>query len=210
VQDFIALMQARGIVHDTTLVAFESLFTQRQGEVDPGYAGIIDHLPPVLQRGLHENSMDVTAANVDRYRASYAKMVEMVGRLYKAGVPLVAGTDGTAGFNLHRELELYVKAGIPPAEALRVATWNGARYTNLLDQLGSVSPGKRADLLLVDGDPTQNISDIRHIALVLKDGVAYYPAEIYQAIGIEPFTPAATATALPSSGRSGGGSTSGK
>ena len=93
-------------------------------------------------------------------------------------------------------LELYVKAGIPPAEALRIATWNGAKYAHLLDQLGSVSPGKRADLLLVDGDPTQDISDIRHIALVLKDGVAYYPAEIYEAIGIEPFTPAAEATAL--------------
>jgi hypothetical protein len=210
VQDFIALMRARGTVHDTTLATFEALFTQRQGELDPGYVGIVDHLPPMLQRGLHENSMDVTAANVDRYRASYAKMIEMVGRLYKAGVPLVAGTDGTAGFTLHRELELYVKAGIPPAEALRIATWNGAKYSNLLDQLGSVSAGKRADLLLVDGDPTQNISDIRHIALVLKDGVAYYPAEIYQAIGIEPFVPAAIATALKSSGSPAAESASGK
>jgi len=196
VQDFIALMQAHGTVHDTTLATFEALFTQLQGEVDPRYAGIIDHFPPVFQRGLYKNSMDVTPANVDRYRASYAKMVEMVGRLYKAGVPLVAGTDDIAGFTLHRELELYVKAGIPPAEALRIATWNGAKYAHLLDQLGSVSPGKRADLLLVDGDPTQDISDIRHIALVLKDGVAYYPAEIYEAIGIEPFTPAAEVTAL--------------
>jgi len=196
VQDFIALMQAHGTVHDTTLAVFEGPFTQLQGEVDPRYAGIVAHFPTVFQRGLYENSMDVTPANVDRYRASYAKMVEMVGRLFKAGVPLVAGTDDMAGFILHRELELYVKAGIPPAEALRIATWNGAKYVQLLAQLGSVSPGKRADLLLVEGDPTENISDIRHIALVLKDGVAYYPAEIYETLGIRPFTPAATATAL--------------
>ncbi len=194
VQDFIALMRAHGTVHDTTLAVFEGMFTQRQGEVAPGYVSIADHLPPVVQRGLRQNSMDVTAANVDRYRASYAKMLEMVGRLYKAGVPLVAGTDDTAGFALHRELELYVQAGIPAAEALHIATWNGAKYIDQLAQLGSVSPGKRADLLLVDGDPTRNISDIRHIAMVFKDGVAYYPAEIYKAIGIEPFAPAVAAT----------------
>jgi len=197
VQDFIALMQAHGTVHDTTLATFEELFTQLQGEVDPRYAAIVDHFPAVFQRGLYKNSMDVTPANVDRFRASYAKMVEMVGRLYKAGITLLAGTDDMAGFILHRELELYVKAGIPPGEALRIATWNGAKYAHLLDELGSVSPGKRADLLLVDGDPTHDISDIRRIALVLKDGLAYYPAEIYQAIGIQPFAPAATATVLP-------------
>ena len=195
VQDFIALMRAHGTVHDTTLATFEGMFTQRQGELAPGYVSIANHLPPAVQRGLRQNSMDVTAANVDRYRASYAKMLEVVGRLYRAGVPLVAGTDDTAGFTLHRELELYVKAGIPPAEALHIATWNGAEYTGQLERLGSVSPGKRADLLLVDGDPTRNISDIRHIALVLKDGVAYYPAEIYEAIGIEPFAPAVTPAA---------------
>ena len=196
VLDFIALMRAHDTVHDTTLATFEAMFTQRQGEVDPRYTAIISHLPPAIQRGLHSNSMDVTAANVERFRASYAKMLAMVGRLYRAGVPLVAGTDDTAGFTLHRELELYVKAGIPAAEALRIATWNGAKYTGLLDQLGSVTRGKRADLLLVDGDPSQNISDIRHIALVMKDGVVFYPSEIYPAIGIESFALPATATAV--------------
>ncbi|MET0209294.1 MAG: amidohydrolase family protein, partial [Burkholderiaceae bacterium] len=154
-------------------------------------------------RGLRQNSMDVTAANVDRYRAAYAKMVEMVGRLYQAGVPLVAGTDDTAGFTLHRELELYVKAGIPAAECLRIATWNGAKYIGQLERQGSISPGKRADLLLVDGNPTLNVSDVRRIALVLKDGAAYYPAEIYKAVGVEPFTPAANATVSKQQSQSG-------
>jgi amidohydrolase family protein len=204
VQDFIALMKQRGIVHDPTLACFHGQFTQLQGEVDPIYAGIAQHLPPVVQRSLYENSMDVNAGNVERYRASFAKMVAIVGRLYQAGVPLVAGTDARAGFTLHHELELYVQAGIPPAEALRIATWNGAKYTGLLDQLGSVTRGKRADLLLVDGDPTQNISDIRHIALVMKDGVAYSPSEIYQAMGIEPFTPSVTAKVIGEAANPGG------
>jgi imidazolonepropionase-like amidohydrolase len=102
----------------------------------------------------------------------------------------VAGTDSMAGFTLHRELELYVKAGIPAADALRIATWNGAKYTRTLDRLGSITPGKLADLILVEGDPTQDISTIRRISLVMKEGAVYYPAEIHAATGIKPFAPA--------------------
>jgi imidazolonepropionase-like amidohydrolase len=93
-----------------------------------------------------------------------------------------------AGFTLHRELELYVQAGLTPAEALQVATWNGAKYTGLLDQLGSIERNKRADLILIDGDPTQDISAIRKISLVMKDGVVFYPAEVYEAVGVKRFT----------------------
>src|SRR2546430_12207476 len=122
-----------------------------------------------------------------RYRASYDKMVQLVGQLYRAGVPLEAGTDGIAGFTLHRELELYVRAGLSPAQALQIATWNGARFTGRLAELGSIELRKRADLILVDGDPTQNISDIRRISLVMKDGVVYFPAEVYEALGVRRF-----------------------
>ena len=114
-------------------------------------------------------------------------MVEFVGRAYRAGVPVVAGTDELPGFTLQRELELYVRAGLTPAQALQVATWNGAKYARVLEDRGSVAVGKRADVILVDGDPTANISDIRKVALVLKDGNAYYPSEIDTALGIKPF-----------------------
>jgi len=80
-----------------------------------------------------------------------------------------------------------VQAGLTPAQALQVATWNGAKCARVLDDRGSVAVGKRADLILVDGDPTTNISDIRKVALVLKDGNAYYPSEIDTALGIKPF-----------------------
>jgi imidazolonepropionase-like amidohydrolase len=110
----------------------------------------------------------------------------------------VAGTDDVAGFTLHRELELYTQAGIPPGEALRIATWNGAKYTRTLDRLGSITPGKLADLILVDGDPTSDVSAIRQINLVMKEGVVYYPSEIHEATGIQPFAaPLRVATVKP-------------
>ena len=186
VRKFLELLKERGTVVDPTAATFEDMY-QRQGEPHPAYASVIDHLPGTVRRNLHMTSFDVTDANVARYKASYDKMLEMIGRLHRAGVTLVAGTDTTAGLGLHRELELYAKAGIPPAEVLRIATWNGARVTRTLDRLGSITPGKLADLILVDGDPTTNISDIRRIGLVMKDGVIYRPSEVYPAVGVKPF-----------------------
>jgi hypothetical protein len=194
-KDFLALLKAKGTAVDPTLATFEGMFNQKQGEVDPAYAAVVDHLPVASQRSLRTNSMDVTAENVERYRASYAKMLAMVGRMFAAGIPVVAGTDAIPGFALHRELELYVKAGIPAADVLRIATWEAAGRTRTRDRLGSVTPGKLADLVLVDGDPTQDISSVRRTTLVLKEGRAYYPSEIYEALGIKPFVDAVRAPA---------------
>jgi imidazolonepropionase-like amidohydrolase len=80
-----------------------------------------------------------------------------------------------------------VQAGIPPGEAIRIATQNGARYAGLEGETGRIAPGLRADLILVDGDPTRNISDVRRIAYVLKDGNGYAPAVIYAAFGVRRF-----------------------
>ncbi len=189
VNGFIALLRRRGTVVDPTLTFFDGRFTQRQGDPNPSYGVIADHLPVVLQRSLRANSLKVVEENAPRYRASFARMVELTGLMYRAGIPLVAGTDGMAGFTLHRELELYVQAGIPPAEVLRIAIWNGARYTGTLDRLGSIEPGKLADLVILEGDPTQDISAIRHPRLVMKEGVVHYPSEIYAATGVQPFDP---------------------
>ena len=190
VRDFLELLRSKQTAHDPTLCTFEGMFVQRQGEMNPSYAAIADHLPVGRQRTLRMNSMKIPPDQLSNYRESYAKMVEFVGVMHRAGIPIVAGTDATPGFALHRELELYVKAGIPAAEALRIATWNGAKYTRTLDHAGSITPGKRADLILIDGDPTKDISAVRSINLVMKDGVAYYPSEIYEAMGVRPFVKA--------------------
>ena len=157
-------------------------------------------MPPTLQRSWLANSLDVNPQNAARYRASYAKLLELTRRLHAAGIPLVAGTDNIAGFTLHRELELYVEAGLSPAEALQIATRNGAKYTQLSDLAGSVAVGKLADLALVDRDPTLDISAVRDVSLVIRDGVVYYPSEVYAALGVEPFRPP---PAVSTPGRSG-------
>jgi cytosine/adenosine deaminase-related metal-dependent hydrolase len=187
VQDFLKLLKERGTTIDNTAAVFEGLFLQRQGQTDPGFVSVAANLPVGLQRSLRTNSMDVNGKNATQYRESWERVLQFIGRMHAAGIPFVAGTDGMAGFTLHRELELYVQAGLTPAEALQVATWNGAKYTGLLDQLGSIERGKRADVILIDGDPAQDISAIRRISLVMKDGVVFYPAEVYEAVGVKRF-----------------------
>ncbi len=184
---FFDLLRARGTVIDTTIAVFEPAFTQLQGQPNPAYRMVAGHMPPTVQRAWLANSIDVNAQNVTRFRASYAKLLELTRRMHAAGIPFVAGTDSIAGFTLHRELEIYVQAGISPAEALQIATRNGAKYTQLSALAGSVAVGKLADLILVDRDPTQDISAVRDVSLVMKEGVAYYPSEIYAALGIQPF-----------------------
>jgi cytosine/adenosine deaminase-related metal-dependent hydrolase len=196
VRNLIGLLKERGTSLDLTLATFEPSFTQLQGEPNPAFGMVADHVPVSLQRAWRTNSMDATKKNIAKWRASYAKMLEFSGRLYQAGIPLVAGTDEIPGFTLHRELELYVKAGIPPAEVLKIATVNGAKYTGTLADRGTVERGKLADLILIDGDPTASISDIRKISLVMKGGTVYYPAEVYEAVGIKRFVEPPAVTPL--------------
>ncbi len=187
IQDFIALLRERGTVVDPTLAIHEAMFTHEQGTINPSFAAVFEHVPVSLQRQWRTNSLDVTAQNVARFRGAYQRLQQMVARMHQAGIPLVAGTDNIPGFTLHRELELYVEAGIPANEVLRIATWNGAKYTNTLGDSGSITAGKRADLILVDGDPTAHIAAIRRVALVMKEGAVFYPSELYQTLGIREF-----------------------
>jgi imidazolonepropionase-like amidohydrolase len=106
--------------------------------------------------------------------------------MYRAGIPIEDGTDSMAGFTLQRELELDVQAGIPANKVLQDATLNAARIMKLDGDLGSVDAGKLADLTLVNGDPTDRISDVRKTAVVVKDGILYKPEELYSAIGVLP------------------------
>ena len=98
---------------------------------------------------------------------------------------------------LARQATVVDLIGMTPAQALQVATVNGARYTRTLDDRGSITPGKRADLVLVDGEPTKNIDDIRRVALVITQGKWLAPREVHEAIGVAPFV-ATTPTVTPS------------
>ena len=187
VRDFIALLAAKQTVIDPTLATFDFM-QQRDGELAAAYTAVADHLPPDVRRGLFVGSMAIPDAATDaRYKRSYAKMVDFVGRLYRAGVPLVAGTDALPGFTLQAELALYVKAGLTPAQAIQVATRNGARYTGTSRDRGRIEPGKLADLVLVDGAPTTDIEDLRKVALVVTQGHWLSPRELDEEMGIVPF-----------------------
>ncbi len=188
VKDFIALLKQKNIVIDPTVVTFEFL-RQRDGTVPEAYAPVLANLPIDLQRSFKVGSMKIPDdATAERYKKSYAKMLEFVGLMYKAGIPIVAGTDAISGFTLQSELEFYVKhAGMTPVQALQIATRNGALYSRTSNDRGSITPGKLADLVLIDGDPTTNIADIRKVALVITQGKLISPNEVYGALGIKPF-----------------------
>ncbi|WP_324674770.1 amidohydrolase family protein [Hymenobacter sp. GOD-10R] len=120
-------------------------------------------------------------------RATGAKPImesfyHLVKQLYDQGIPIVAGTDMVfPGTSLARELELYVQqAGLTPMQALQTATITPARVMKLDQRTGSLDPGKQADLLIVDGNPLQQIRDIRRVQLVVKDGELYDPARMRQ------------------------------
>lgn len=184
---FVALMKERNVAHDPTVAVFEDMFTQAPGELSHAFGMLADHLPAAVQRRLRMTEMEADGPTREVYRASFRKAVEVIGRLDQAGVTLVAGTDLVAGFTLHREYELWVKAGIPPARVLQHATLGAARVLGYDHEIGRVAPGFSADLALVDGDPTADISAIRRIAMVVKEGDVFFPAEIYRGMGIKPF-----------------------
>ena len=187
VQAFIKLLQEKGTVIDPTLTTFDFL-RQRDGESSAAFAAIMPNMPAGFQRARLSGGMDIPNERVHAlYNRSYGRMIDFVGRLHRAGIPLVAGTDEIEGFTLHRELELFTMAGIPAPEVLRIATWNGAKYTRTLADRGSIEVGKAADLVLVDGDPTQDITALKRIALVVTQGRSIDPSAVYRELGIKPF-----------------------
>jgi hypothetical protein len=106
----------------------------------------------------------------------------------KAGGLLLAGPDPTGmggvlpGFGDHRELELLVEAGFTPVEAIHIATANGAAFLGRLDRIGTLAPGKQADLVVVKGDPSTKIEDLENVVTVFKDGLGYDTAKLIESV----------------------------
>ncbi|HTE17454.1 MAG TPA: amidohydrolase family protein, partial [Armatimonadota bacterium] len=138
--ELLRLMAARGVALDPTLTV------QRLGD-----------------RDRTRFSMEDYATATEAYR----RMGRFVRRAHESGVMLLAGTDGGS---LNDEMEAYVAAGVPVIDVLRSATVNGARWLGMEDEFGTIQPGRRADLLLVDGNPLDDIRDARKVSAVIKDG----------------------------------------
>jgi hypothetical protein len=204
VRHTIDLMKSHHVGLDTTAVIVERLMLSRAGQVAEGDVPYLDHMPIGYQRYRRRSFVNFKdEAEKARYETAFAKVLDVMALLHREGIPLWPGTDDATGFTVHRELELYAKIGMTPAEVLRVATFDCDRYLDRDQDYGSLQRGKRADFFLVPGDPSKNISAIRDIRLVMKGGVIYYPQEIYQAIGIKPFAPPPLLTAPRDSGSSG-------
>ncbi|HKD10565.1 MAG TPA: amidohydrolase family protein, partial [Thermoanaerobaculia bacterium] len=186
VQAFLRLLKEHRTVIDATLGVFEGMFTSRPGSVPEGFAPVADALPAQVRRGLLNGGLPVPDGMNQRYLDAFTAMEQMLALLEKNGIPIVAGTDGMPGFTLQRELEIYVEAGLPAGRVLQIATRDAARVAGRSEDLGAVEAGKLADLLLVDGDPTQRIRDIRNVRLVVKDGAVYDPQALRRELGIRP------------------------
>jgi imidazolonepropionase-like amidohydrolase len=166
----IQTMAAGHIVSDPTLVVVEGLFVPENGDLSPSYSPYIGTLPPAMERGFRQGGFTVPKdLTRDDFRKSFAKEVQLVGLMHKAGVPIVAGTDGS-GMELVRELELYEQAGFTPEEALAAATIVPAKNVGADKTTGSIEVGKVADLDLVEGDPSQHIGDLRHTRIIMMGG----------------------------------------
>jgi len=163
-------MSEHKIVSDPTLVVAESLFMPENGDLSPAYAPYVGTMPPATERGFRQGGFavpkDLTRAD---YRKSFAVLSDLVARMHKSGVPIVAGTDGW-GLELVRELELYVAAGFTPAEALAAATITPAHMVGVDKTTGSIAVGKIADVVLVEGDPSKKIGDLRNTLKVMLGG----------------------------------------
>lgn len=185
-QAFVRLLRERGTVVDPTVGIFLGMFRDRPGEVSGELAAVAERLPPTVRRGLLAGGLPVPEGMDATYRRSADRLLEIVAALHRGGVPIVAGTDALAGFALHRELELYVAAGIPAPEVLRLATWGAAQVAGRNGDLGSVQPGKLADLVLVDGRPDDRIADLRRVRTVMKGGVLIDAGALYRELGVAP------------------------
>jgi hypothetical protein len=180
---------------DPTLGIHEALTHNRDGQVPPGAVDYIDHLPVGTRRDAMKAWVDTSAPGDDAaYRGAFDKIIAVVKKLHERGVFIVFGTDTGGSFTYHRELELYQKAGMTAPEILKRATFDSARYIGEEQRTGSIEKGKRADFFLVPGDPTTDLKAIKRIAMVVKEGVFYYPSEVYPKFGIKPFAEAPVVT----------------
>jgi hypothetical protein len=132
-------MKSQDVALDTTAVILERLMTSRAGIVPDGDADYLEHVPVGYQRYRKRTFVPLSSVEEDRqYIRGFDKVLEVLKLLHNEGIQLLPGTDDGTGFTVHREIELYTKAGISAADALRLATLDAARYLGLERDTGSI------------------------------------------------------------------------
>ncbi len=180
----IQFLVAHHTVVDPTLAIFEffgASTARPTASFEPGALKVAPELSAQLNDVGPPSS---EAALVDK---AFENDVAIVGALHKAGVPIVAGTDQMVpGHSLHREIELYVRAGFTPMEAIQAATIVPARVMGVENEVGTLEVGKRADVILLDANPLESIRNIRSVKYVITNGTMYDCAELWRSVGFQP------------------------
>ena len=184
VRQTIQFFKEHGTVFDPTVALFELLWHPTDTPIaafEPGVEKIASELSgPINNMGAPPSSAPLLRARLEQYFA-------IIGALHRAGIPIVAGTDqAVPGHSLHREIELYVKSGFTPLEAIQAATIVPARVMKLDKEVGTIEAGKRADLIILDANPLDSISNIRKTRSVITGGRLYDTAQLWQSVGFKP------------------------
>src|SRR5579859_1365426 len=183
-RDALTFLKAHQTVVDPTLALLE-LSTVSTAKLPASFEPGADKVPRELSGRLE--SLGPPTPETELRERVFQRCVAIVGALHRAGVPVVAGTDqAVPGHSLHREIELYVQAGITPMEAIQAATIVPARVMQLDPDVGTLEAGKRADILLVNGNPLERIRDIRNVEQVFTGGRLYACSELWRVVGFQP------------------------
>ncbi|MEP6732325.1 MAG: amidohydrolase family protein [bacterium] len=180
----IEFLRAHGTVIDPTLGAFHSGTPLPDGS-HPVLGEAVAWLP-LVERRAYLSSGSSSPESVARARAGDANYAQLVKRLYDAGVTIVPGTDNATGLPLQGELEIYERAGIPAPAVLQMATIVPARVMKQDKDYGSITVGKVADIVIVDGKPAEHIRDVRHAVQVVRAGRVYRTKDLFAAVRITP------------------------
>jgi len=184
INDLIQFLVGKHVALTSTLSIFETFTPGRRvaGQAE------LDTLAPPLRESYLTRWAAIAIQNNPTTKAAFAKNMQLEAKFFRAGGLLVAGTDPTgyggcmAGYGNWRAIELLVEAGLTPLEAIQVATSNGAKLLGLSAETGSIETGKAADLIVVNGDPAKNISDLRKAETVFKDGTGYDSKKLFEAV----------------------------
>jgi imidazolonepropionase-like amidohydrolase len=184
INGLISLLVSQHVTLTSTLAIFETFTPGRRvaGKAE------LDTLAPPLRESYLTRWAAINIQNSKTAKVAFARDMQLEARFFHAGGLLVAGTDPTgyggclAGYGNWRAIELLVEAGLTPLEAIEVATHNGAKLLKIDAQTGSLEAGKAADLIIVNGDPSRNISDLRKTEIVFKDGVGYDSQKLFDSV----------------------------
>ena len=183
-QKAITFLKDHHTVVDPTMALFE-LFGATTAKPPASFEPGIEKIAPELAQPLTD--VEPPSERSEIGEKVFQKDIAVVGALHKAGIPIVAGTDqAVPGYSLHREIELYVQAGFTPMEAIQAATVVPARAMHLEKDTGTVQKGKRGDLILINGDPLQDIHNTRNVEYVISNGTMYHTVELWQSVGFKP------------------------